>query len=172
MRSLMAAAGYDHERSLFRAHHADPSDTLHNIYYAQLCIGAGSEGIGPASVPRMETERMGFWDWCVAGFAFAIGMSVAGALMGLVWLIVLAAGINAAFTSSASGTGSTPSFSTPAAFQSLAPRPTRSPVTRTVRTPMPPQSREECLELTGGVANKFYWACRNGKLYEKKTVTE
>lgn len=143
---------------------------LYIIYIMRIPVDSG-RGAGAGSFHSMD-QKMGFWDWCVAGFAFAVGMSVAGALMGLLWLTVVAAGIHAVFTSSASGNGSTARFPTPAALESFTPQPTRSPVTRTVRTPMPPQSREECLELSGGVANKFYWACRNGQLYEKTTVTE
>lgn len=113
---------------------------------------------------------MGFWDWCVAGFAFAIGMSVAGALIGLAWLTVIAVGMNAIVAPLKNASGSTSSFSLPAVGTSSAQE--RKPVTRVVKTPLPPQSREECLELTGGVANKFYAACRNGNLYERKTVTK
>lgn len=108
--------------------------------------------------PRMENERMGFWDWVVAGFAFAIGMSAASALLGAFAFAVFMSGISASLKQARS------SFDPPAIMQprsSSSSYQDRSPIRRAAPRDPVPLSREECLAMTGGVANDEYVACRN-----------
>ncbi|MCK5770841.1 hypothetical protein [Algiphilus sp.] len=112
----------------------------------------------------MENERMGFWDWFIAGFAFTLGASAAGMILGLLGLWLFVKGLSVALpTADRASPVSLPKISQPIE---------RQPRTRTIDVPIPPQSREECLELTGGVANEIYDACRQGRLVEKKTITK
>ena len=105
-----------------------------------------------------------FWAWLTAGIGFGIGLGLVSVVFAVLSWTVMEYRLKAATDQLLTSNDSLIDF----------PIPTKDTQaeTRTIKVPIPPQSREECLKMTDGVANKFYHACRNGNLYQKKVVAE
>lgn len=93
----------------------------------------------------MGDDKPTFTDWVITGLGLGIGFGLASVLFGVMSLGAWQLYLNYEI-------GATPK---PARYEN---------VTRRV----PPRSREECLQLTGGVGNEHYDRCRRGYTYNER----